>query len=49
MKFSNLENLMRVTDWIRRFIMKLKKSAEAYGTLISGELLEDLNYLIQNK
>lgn len=31
MKFRNLEKLVRVTAWIKRFAMKLKKSTEAYG------------------
>lgn len=49
MKFSNLEKLVRITAWVRRFIMKMKKSTEAHGTITVEELLDAEKCLIKNE
>lgn len=39
MKIRNLEKLVRITAWVKIFVIKLKKSTETYSTLIAQDLL----------
>ncbi|GFQ99158.1 integrase catalytic domain-containing protein [Trichonephila clavata] len=46
-KYNNLENVLRITAWLKRFIMMLKKSNVLHGPLTSEELLEAERFWIQ--
>lgn len=38
MKFSNIEKIIRITTWVKIFIMRLKISTEVYGTPTAEKL-----------
>ncbi|XP_054711322.1 uncharacterized protein LOC129220912 [Uloborus diversus] len=46
-KYSDLEKLLMVTAWTKRFIAKLRKSSNIQGALITEELQEAENLLIR--
>jgi len=48
-KYSNLEKLLRITAWVKRFISKLKKSSVNQGTLTVEELREAEKYWIRTE
>lgn len=48
-KLSNMGKLVRITVWVKRFILKLRKPTEICSILTAEELLWAEKYLIQSE
>ena len=48
-KYSNLEKLLRVTAWVKRFVANLKTSFKNSNALTSEDIIEAESFLIQSE